>query len=329
MHDHADLVEGQHCRPRVCASKDVLLAMAVSKALGGIEMESSMRVTFWGVRGSIPSPGALTARYGGNTSCVAIDLGREKTLVLDAGTGIRALGKAMMGRDADLFVLLSHNHWDHVQGFPFFAPIYQPHRRINCFPTPQGHTLLCSLLEQMDGPHFPVTPNWLPSQTECITDDVMSFLRDHGMNISRIATNHPGGGYGYRIEHEGRSVVYLTDNELDPPYTKATEFEAFAHFCKQADVLIHDAQYLACDLPQKHGWGHSLVSQACELAVASEVSHLILYHHDPERTDHELDVIQEDARAWFAANAPSIMCTAAFEGLALDLCTALITGCKF
>jgi phosphoribosyl 1,2-cyclic phosphodiesterase len=88
-----------------------------------------MRVTFWGVRASIPSPGALTARYRGNTSCVAIDLGREKTLVLDADTGIRKLGKAMMGRDAEIYVLLSHNHWDHVQGFPFFAPIYQPHQR--------------------------------------------------------------------------------------------------------------------------------------------------------------------------------------------------------
>jgi phosphoribosyl 1,2-cyclic phosphodiesterase len=329
MNAHADLIEGQHGRHRVCAGYDVLLARVVSKELGGLAMESSMRVTFWGVRGSIPSPGALTARYGGNTSCVAIELGREKTLVLDAGTGIRELGKAMIGRDAEIFVLLSHNHWDHIQGFPFFAPIYQPHRRIYCFPTPQGHTLLYSLLEQMDGPHFPVTPKRLPSQTECITDDVMGFLREHGMNISRIPTNHPGGGYGYRIEHEGRSVVYLTDNELDPPYTKVTEFEAFAHFCQHADLLIHDAQYLPSDMPHKHGWGHSLVSQACELAVAAEVKHLILYHHDPERTDHELDAIQEDARAWFACHEPSITCTVAFEGLVLDLCTELQTTSNF
>ena len=254
MNDHADLVAGQHGRPRVCAGEDVLIAIAVSTESGGLEMESSMRVTFWGVHGSIPSPGALTARHGGNTSCVAIDLGREKTLVLDAGMGIRALGKAMMSRDAEIFVLLSHHHWDHVQGFPFFAPIYQPYRRIYCFPSPQGHTLLCSLLEQMDGPHFPVTPNRLPSQTECITDDVMGFLRAHGIHISRIPTNHPGGGYGYRIAYDGRSVVYLTDKELDPPYPKATAFDAFAHFCQHADVLIHDAQYLPSDMPQKRGW---------------------------------------------------------------------------
>ncbi len=282
-------------------------------------MTSAIRVTFWGVRGSIPSPGALTARYGGNTACVAIDLGAETTLVLDAGTGIRALGKALLDRDADLFVLLSHSHWDHIQGFPFFAPIYQPHRRIYVFPTPQGHTLLCTLLEQMDGPHFPVTSDRLPSETECITDEPMRFLHDQGLCLSRIPTNHPGGGSGYRIEHDGRSVVYLSDNELYPPYPKATEFEAFARFCRHADVLIHDAQYLDRDLPQKQGWGHSLVSQACELAVAAEVSHLILFHHDPERSDCELDVIQADARAWFSAKKSSVTCTVAFEGLALDL----------
>lgn len=282
-------------------------------------MASAVRVTFWGVRGSIPSPGAWTARYGGNTVCVAVDLGTERTLVLDAGTGIRALGKALLERDTELFVLLSHSHWDHIQGFPFFAPIYQPHRRLSVFPTPQGHTLLCTLLEQMDGPHFPVTADRLPSQTKCITDDPMRFLHDQGLCLSRIPTNHPGGGFGYRIPHEGRCVVYLTDNELHPPYPKATEFEAFPQFCRHADVLIHDAQYLERDLPQKHGWGHSLVSQACELAVAAEVSQLILFHHDPERTDDELDIIQREARAWLSTQQSSITCTVAFEGLALDL----------
>jgi ribonuclease BN (tRNA processing enzyme) len=113
--------------------------------------------------------------------------------------------------------------------------------------------------------------------------------------------------------------VYLTDNELDPPYEKATEFDGFVQFCQHADVLIHDAQYVEADMPHKHGWGHSVVSQVCALAKAAEVTHLILFHHDPDRTDDELDAIQDTARAWFHAQAPRIACTAAYEGLVVKI----------
>jgi len=282
-------------------------------------LRSFMRVKFWGVRGSIPSPGASTARYGGNTTCVSIHLDGDKILVLDAGTGIRELGKAVAPGSADIFILLSHTHWDHLQGFPFFLPIYQTNRKIYVFQTPQDKDMLCSLMEQMDGAHFPVNMENLPSQIKCIPGDAVQFLREHGFRISQIATNHPGGGYGYRIEHEGKSVVYLTDNELDPPYEKSTEFSEFVLFCQHADLLIHDAQYLKADMPQKHGWGHSLVSQACELAAAAGVRHLVLSHHDPERTDPELDSIQEEARSWFHSHNHRIQCTVAFEGLEIEI----------
>lgn len=282
-------------------------------------MKSSMTVKFWGVRGSIPSPGPSTVHYGGNTSCVSIDLGSDKILVLDAGTGIRELGKVLAVGNADIFVLLSHDHWDHIQGFPFFIPIYQPNRVIYTFTTLEAKSMLSSLIEQMDGAHFPVIPDNLPSQYQCITEDVTVFLRDYGFNISRIATNHPGSSTGYCIENDGRSVVYLTDNELDPPYEKTTEFDGFVQFCQHADILIHDAQYIEQDMPKKRGWGHSLVSQVCELALAAEVKHLILYHHDPDRTDNELDSIQENARSWFRKNNDTIQCTTAFERLALDI----------
>ena len=131
-------------------------------------------------------------------------------------------------------------------------------------------------LEQMDGAPFPVTPDDLPSRTACVTKNVMAFLRQHGFH-------HPAGhliiqvAAGYRIEHAGRSVIYLTDNELDPPYEKATEVEEFVDFCQGADILIHDAQYLDSDMPHKHGWGHSLVHQVCALATAAHVKHLVLY----------------------------------------------------
>lgn len=298
-------------------------------------MESSMTARFWGVRGSIPSPGASTARYGGNTSCVSLHLREGQVLVLDAGTGIRELGKAMTAGTEEIFILLSHPHWDHIHGFPFFAPIYQPNRRIFMFPTRLGptsvcsmclrlkadgdRTMMCPLLDQMDGAHFPVSSEHVPSRPKCVTEEEMNFLHSRGFNISRIAANHPGGSYGYRVEDEGRSLVYLTDNELDPPYEKATDFDGFVEFCRNADVLIHDAQYVERDMPQKHGWGHSLVKQACELALRAEVKHLVLYHHDPDRTDAELDSIQASARQWFEERNHPLPCTVAFEGLALEI----------
>src|SRR5712691_5489668 len=277
-------------------------------------MQAAMTLQFWGVRGSIPTPELSTLRYGGNTACVSLDLGHNTCLVLDAGTGIRTLGEAIATRDTDIFVLLSHAHWDHIQGFPFFAPLYQPHRRISLLPTPMGHTLWCAPLDQMDGTHFPVTPEEIPAEVLCLMEGGQAVFQERGCSLEWIATNHPGGGAGYRIEHEGRSVVYLTDNELEPPYEKATEFDEFAAFCRHTDVLIHDAQYLQSDMPAKHGWGHSLVRQACELAVAAEVKHLILLHHDPERTDDGLDAIQEAERAWLHTQDRHMQCTVAYEG---------------
>jgi phosphoribosyl 1,2-cyclic phosphodiesterase len=279
----------------------------------------TLTIKFWGVRGSIPSPGAATVRYGGNTACVSLHLDGGRTLILDAGTGIRTLGQVLAADDGDIFVLLSHPHWDHIQGFPFFQPLYQAGRNIYVFPTPRGQTLLCTVLEQMDGAHFPVHADALPSNTQCITRDVMPFLRHHGFGIAEIATNHPGGSSGYRIEARGRSVVYLTDNELAPPYAETTSFEAFVQFCRYADVLIHDAQYLASDMPHKHGWGHSLVSQVRELAAAAEVRRLVLFHHDPDRTDNELDGIEAETHAWLQKRGSRMGCTAAFEGLIIDV----------
>lgn len=281
--------------------------------------QPSMTLKFWGVRGSVPSPGSATRRYGGNTSCVSLHMHDGTILVLDAGTGIRSLGKALADDSAPICILLSHAHWDHIQGLPFFQPLYHADRTISVVPAPHARTPWCAVLEQMDGIHFPLTADALPAATQYITEHRMAFLEEQGWRLSPIATNHPGGGSGYRIEQDGRSVVYLTDNELEPPYDKATEVETFIHFCHQADVLIHDAQYLESDMPHKHGWGHSLVSQACALAAAAEVKHLILFHHDPDRTDAEVDEIQASARAWLHTQQQPIRCTAAFEGLVVEL----------
>jgi len=282
-------------------------------------MKDIMTVKFWGVRGSIPSPGIATVRYGGNTSCVSIRLGSDKILVMDAGTGIRLLGKVLAEDPVDIFVLVTHIHWDHIQGFPFFDPIYQKDREIYVFPYLKGQTMFNSLIQQMDGAHFPVNMDHLPSRCRIINEDISVFMRDKGFNISRIATNHPGGAYGYRIENGGRSVVYLTDNEIDPPYEKVHGFDDYVRFCKNADILIHDGQYIESDMPSKHGFGHSLVSQACELAAAAKIKHLILYHHDPDRSDDELDSIQDKANSFFCKNNHDVICSAAYEGLEFNI----------
>ncbi len=281
-------------------------------------MESAMTIRFWGVRGSVPSPGSATARYGGNTSCVSVHID-GKVLVLDSGTGIRGLGKVLNPDDRVLAVVISHSHWDHIQGFPFFAPIYLPSRRVCVIPFGVDTTMMCSLLTQMDGAHFPLTPDKLPSTVEILDFDGLKQLLGKHIRLTRIALNHPGDGFGYRIESGPGSLVYLTDNELDPPGRGSTSFDEFVRFCLRADVLIHDAQFLEADMPHKRGWGHSLVSHACELAAAAKVEHLILYHHDPDRTDEDLDRIQESARNWFRERNLNTLCTAAFEGLDLKI----------
>jgi phosphoribosyl 1,2-cyclic phosphodiesterase len=171
----------------------------------------------------------------------------------------------------------------------------------------------------MDGMHFPVTPEDLPARVLCLMEEGLDVFQECGCRLAWVAMNHPGGGTGYRIEHAGRSLVYLTANELEPPYEKATSFDVFVEFCRYTDVLIHDAQYLQSDMPTKHGWGHSLVQQVRQLAVAAEAKHLILFHHDPVRTDDGLDVSQEETRASLQTQYRHMQCTVVYEGFVVDI----------
>jgi len=279
-----------------------------------------MVITFYGVRGSIPSPGIATARYGGNTSCVFIELQNGQILVMDAGTGIRELGKRLQETDDTINILLSHGHWDHIQGYPFFKPIYQPDRLIRVFTSAAGnHGQLCALFSQIDGANFPLKESELPSRSECIMEDIETILAGDNINIRRASLNHPGGGIAYRIEEDGASCAYITDNELQPPNAPATSYGQWVDFCQDVDVLIHDAQYLERDLPEKHGWGHSLVSQVRQLALDARVGCLVMFHHDPDRTDAEIDFIQLENENFFRGRRAPAMSLCAAERMQIRL----------
>jgi len=281
-------------------------------------MQSSMTLKCWGVRGSIPSPSELTVRHGGNTPCVSIEFGTHTTLILDAGSGIRPLGKYLVSHGSDIFVFLTHFHSDHIQGFPFFIPLYQKGRTIHLLPCPvDGNGW--SLLDMIDGFHFPLRIEQIPSNVVQSLSEALALLGERGIAVSQIPTNHPGGAYGFRIEHAGRSVVFIPDNEIDPPYARTTEYEDLVRFCRGADILIHDSQYVDADIPAKHGWGHSTINQTCRLGLDAGVAHLLLFHHDPERTDDDLDHIETEMREWFGERGATAQCTVAYEGLTLEL----------
>jgi phosphoribosyl 1,2-cyclic phosphodiesterase len=278
-----------------------------------------MKITFCGVRGSIPSPGKEFIKYGGNTACIHIDVD-DKDIILDSGTGIRALGARLIKKTTPIHLLLSHNHWDHIQGFPFFAPIFQSQREINIYP---GLTELEepeAILNQMTGSLFPVHRDMLTAEIR--VHNLASSITEWeigSVHIKRLRMNHPGGGSSYRIEANGKALVYITDNELYPPYTKATDFLDFVNFAKNADLLVHDAQYLVTDMPAKSGWGHSVAEEAVKLAMACNAKQLALYSHDPTRTDTDIDEIIEHSQLITELGGAELTCFAAEENQVLVL----------
>jgi len=272
-----------------------------------------MQITCWGVRGSIPAPNPNNQRYGGNTSCLAVETDDE-ILILDAGTGIRPLGHELEGTDKTIYIALTHVHSDHVEGFPFFRPLYEEGRPIHLLDHVYADTRW-SLLERFDGVHFPLEPDDIPAAIHRVRTNAVEYLHDAGFSLTRQPMNHPGGAYGYRLAVNGRTVVHIPDNEISPPGEPVAPFDALVDFCSGADVLVHDAQYRADDVPEKAGWGHSILRDACRLAREAAVDHLVFFHHDPERTDEALEAMQEQARDWLAPH--DIDCTAAYEGLTL------------
>jgi phosphoribosyl 1,2-cyclic phosphodiesterase len=279
-----------------------------------------MRIRFFGVRGSIAVPGPSTVRYGGNTVCVEVQLDDGTRIVLDAGTGIRECGRQIEqdGYDGTIHLFITHPHWDHLIGLPFFGPMYTKGRRILFHPlTAAGHARMANPI-MFDGEHFPVRFGDLPAEIE--RADAAREHRIGSARISAIALNHPGGSNGFRIDDDGgSSLCYLTDNELTPPGLQTTTPAELARFAAGASLLIHDAQYLPSDMPAKRGWGHSVVDEVLALGREAGAAAVALHHHDPDRDDNALDEIAADAARWAGEHARSLTTMVAREGLVLDL----------
>lgn len=271
----------------------------------------SLSLRFWGVRGSIACPSPNHVRYGGNTSCVEVTAGGH-TIILDAGTGIRSLGEDLIERGVrSATLLLTHSHWDHINGFPFFGPGFDPD---NSFRIMAGHLAAGGIREvlagQMTQPNFPVPLEAMRAKMtfEDFTPGVTLALQED-VRVRTVALNHPNGATGYRIEHAGKSLCYVTDTEHVPGQPD----EGVLSLIDGADLVVYDSTYTDDEFPAKVGWGHSTYQEAIRLCRDASVKQLAIFHHDPSHTDDIMDQIGEAAHAsWENA-------IVAREGMQLDL----------
>jgi phosphoribosyl 1,2-cyclic phosphodiesterase len=274
------------------------------------------QVRFWGVRGSVATAGVDRAGVGGNTSCVEVRCGDE-LIVLDAGTGLRGLGAELVAAPTPprVHLLLSHYHWDHIQGFPFFLPAYRPGARIDVYgpgvPARPELTVRELLARQMAGPYFPVGLEAMKAELTGTTVTPGEGFALGAVAVRAAAANHPNGCLAYRIEHGGRAVVYATDTEHDPD--AGTPDANLVALARGADVLIYDAQYTPEEHRARRGWGHSTAAAGAAVARAAGVGKLVLFHHDPGHDDWTVARIEAAARAEFSD------VEAAREGTRIDL----------
>ena len=290
----------------------------------------NLRVQFWGTRGSIPSPGPSTVRYGGNTPSVELRTADGWLVILDAGTGIRELGRSLIDRAngapirGDIF--LTHAHWDHIQGIPFFAPIFQRGNHFTIWGSKSLETNIDKVVrDQMSPVVFPVTFEELQATIDFRHIAEGERCAGTGYEVTAFEVRHPGGALGYRFSAPGAQsggLVYVSDNELGTTekYGPASDWrERIVSFVHGAQVLIHDTTYTTEEYDHHRGWGHSTYRDAVELALEAGVGTLVLFHHEPRRTDDEVDRRTEECRLLVKEMGGTLQVVAAAEGLTLTV----------
>jgi len=288
-----------------------------------------MLVTVWGCRGSIASPGYDTLRYGGESSCFEVRTDDGGLIVIDAGSGIRKLGAKLLREPGprEMVLLLTHSHWDHPAGFPFFRPAFVPGTTISlCGGADAQDSILKSLQHEMEPPYFPVDMSAMKAafvkgcrcgRAEC-DHRLPGAQGDHACDS--IPLSHPNGGYGYRITGKsGRAFVLLTDNELEYRHETGRSRDDYVEFCRGADLLFHDAQYTDDEYEKTRTWGHSTFKDAVDFAIEAGVRRLGLLHHDPDRTDDEIDAIVRWCKDCIREKNSALECFACAEGMTLEV----------
>lgn len=279
-----------------------------------------MIIRCWGARGSIPVSGKNYLRYGGNTTCLEIRNNREDILLVDAGSGIREAGNAFIvsGR-RDFTLLLTHGHWDHIMGFPFFKPLYQHNARITVRGCAFAQDSIREILARvMSAPYFPINYDDVHAHVDYA--DICGDVCQMGdLAITPIALSHPNQGSGYKFSEDGKDFVFLTDNELGFRHEGGLAYNDYLEFCRNADLLIHDAEYRDEEYPKRRSWGHSTIEQATKLALDAGVKQLGLFHHNQDRLDAEIDDMVAACRRIITARKSSLDCFAVHQGMELTL----------
>jgi phosphoribosyl 1,2-cyclic phosphodiesterase len=271
-----------------------------------------MYIRCWGSRGSLPVSGAEFDRYGGDTTCLEIRSSKGDIIIVDAGSGIRALGNKLVKEKAKrLDFLFTHAHWDHILGFPFFHPVYQKGVTITIRGCPFNMASYREILRGlMSPPYFPVGLEVVRANIRFANINQRVF-HIGSIKVQPIFISHPNGGLGFRFEENGKSFVFLTDNELDYVHDMGLGFSDYVEFCKNADLLIHDSEFTDKDYKFYRLFGHSQYTDAVRLAIKSQVKRLGLFHLNRERTDEKVDAIVEHANALIAKSKIRIECFAA------------------
>lgn len=280
-----------------------------------------MKLTVWGARGSIPVSGVEYNRYGGDTTCVCLETKSGDTIILDAGTGLRALGNELMSQDQRTYhFILSHAHWDHLLGFPFFKPLYRDGITIHIHGCTYAQESIRTFLGTvMQPPFFPVTLDDV--HADLIFDNECKQEFSVGeLCCESIPLSHPNYGYGFRLYEGERSLGFFPDNEFTFDHPGGKTFDEYMEFLQGVSVLVHDAEYLPEEYEQfSRGWGHSVYSDAVELGVASKAQRLILWHLNQDRSDDDVDRMQESASKSATDADSGMICTMARTGLVVDI----------
>jgi phosphoribosyl 1,2-cyclic phosphodiesterase len=270
-----------------------------------------MKIRCWGARGSIPVSGADYVTYGGDTTCIEIRTRADEIIIIDAGSGIRRLGNLLIQEKRDhFFMIFTHSHWDHILGFPFFKPIYQKGTSIQMFGCSAAQESIQAMISRtMQAPYFPVNFQDLQADISYhnACEDDFSI---ESVTVTPIPLSHPNQGFGYKFTENGKSFVFLTDNELTFQHPGGLTLPDYVAFCHGTDLLIHDAEFTAEEYRSTRTWGHTVYTDALQLALEAKVKTFGLFHHNQERTDSALAGLLENCHRIIAERGESLECFA-------------------